>query len=89
MTDSTADDKAAPAPPEYAGGPITREEIREVLMDENYAAPGRVDWIRGVLTSIERNEPWGDEAERQRLVNEIKTIIAEFQSGQPLSDDHL
>lgn len=66
-----------------------REEIQDILSDEGYSADQRKDWLKALLTELsaaQSNEP---DAERERLILEIKDIINIHQSGKPKSDDVL
>jgi hypothetical protein len=72
------------------GRRITPEEIRQVLMDEGYSASRGTDWVREVLTSVQNDETWTDDAEKERLIGEIKAILGDAQEGdEPLADDVL
>lgn len=83
-------------PPDYkplrapqTGVPVTREEIKDVLANQGYSADQRKGWLKEVLTELiceERKQP---DPNHRRMIKEVKEILDDQQSGDPLSDDTL
>lgn len=71
------------------GERIGLDELRDVLMDDGYSADERKAWIKGMLNDLQQGSSEIPEEERRRLVAEVKRIIADQQSGDPISDDVL
>ncbi len=72
-----------------SGAPVSREEIKEILVDQGYSAGEREEWLKSVLTDLSAKQVSDATPERERLISEIKEIVNEHQKGKPLSDDVL
>jgi hypothetical protein len=68
---------------------ISPDEIRDVLADEGYSAGERKNWLKTVLTEIQKERPELPAAERNRLMDEVRSVIGANQDGKPIADDVL
>jgi hypothetical protein len=78
-----------PLPDPQSHALTNREEIQDILSDEGYSADQRKDWLKALLTELSAEQSRQPDAERERLILEVKDIIDIHQSGKPKSDDVL
>lgn len=73
----------------HTGTPVTREEIMDVLAHEGYSADQRKGWLKEVLTELIGEEERNPDPNQKRMIKEVKEILDDQQSGDPMSDDTL
>lgn len=73
----------------HTGAPVTREEIMDVLAREGYSADQRKGWLKEVLTELIGEEEKNPDPDQNRMITEVKQILDDQQSGDPMSDDTL
>jgi hypothetical protein len=88
MTDERKSAKDTRQLPEL-GEDLKRNEIMAVLADDGYSAGGRKGWLKTVLTRLAQEQPENPDANRAKLVEEIKDILNENVSGDSEAEDTL
>lgn len=87
MWNKRDDTKVLNAP--TSGAEVTREEIKAILADEGYSAGQRETWLKSVLTEITKQNRKQPNEARRRLIEEVKTVVDNFQSGASITDETL
>lgn len=61
----------------------------DVLADGGYSADQRKGWLKEVLTELIGEEEKNPDPNHRRMIREVKEILDDQQSGDPMSDDTL
>ena len=71
------------------GDRISLDEIREVMADTGYSADQRKGWLKNVLTDLAQQQTGSPSSARSELIETVKQIIDDNQSGKPIARDVL
>jgi len=86
MTPDRMDEASHRTEPVTTNRPITRQDIQAVLSDPGYSANERRGRLSELLTALAKQH---DEPSNRELIDEIKDILADQQSGKPIAEDTL